>query len=309
MQLTQHALSALWPAMADDEMIGLENDIRKHGVLEPITLHDGEVLDGWHRYQTALKLGIQCEMMDYDGEDPAGFVISMNAHRRQMPQLTKARVVARCREWHPPHRATKEADHDDPLIQPPTPSTDSDMSGHSVVAPDVHLGTGGAVTVNGQPVDTADPTMPDPEPETHTLQEMADEAGTSRSTMKRAVAEVREEQAAAGDAPEPRPRQEREKQPSLRQKFDDTANMLSAAKRENTALKRRIEELERIEKLRADADRPDLAARIAQLVACQKELEAFRAGVQTWQQRFGEEQRRNAHLNRVLRENHIDPNA
>ncbi len=45
MKLTQHPLSAAFPAMADEEYRALVNDIRQHGQRDTSTLCDGMVLD------------------------------------------------------------------------------------------------------------------------------------------------------------------------------------------------------------------------------------------------------------------------
>lgn len=50
---TQHPLSAAFPAMQSDEFQALVDSIESIGVQNPITLLDGMVIDGWHRYKAA----------------------------------------------------------------------------------------------------------------------------------------------------------------------------------------------------------------------------------------------------------------
>ena len=50
LDLTQHPLGALVPAMTDTEFRDLVTSVRQHGVQEPcLLLYEGQVLDGWHR--------------------------------------------------------------------------------------------------------------------------------------------------------------------------------------------------------------------------------------------------------------------
>ena len=50
MNYTRHDLSSYWPDMADEDFLALKESIGYSGLLEPITLFEGQILDGWHRY-------------------------------------------------------------------------------------------------------------------------------------------------------------------------------------------------------------------------------------------------------------------
>lgn len=52
-------LKNLLPPLSEDELNGLEEDIRKHGVLDPIILWNGFIADGHNRYSICRKLGIE----------------------------------------------------------------------------------------------------------------------------------------------------------------------------------------------------------------------------------------------------------
>ncbi len=56
--LAQHPLSAAFPAMDADDFQSLKDSIENIGVQNPITLYDGMVIDGWHRYTAATELGM-----------------------------------------------------------------------------------------------------------------------------------------------------------------------------------------------------------------------------------------------------------
>ena len=98
--LRRHPLSAAWQDMAANDRADLVRDVQERGVVEPIVIHDGMVLDGWHRYTASgAGKGQPCPAVNYAGDDPAGFVIARNALRRQMSATERAKAVVRCREW------------------------------------------------------------------------------------------------------------------------------------------------------------------------------------------------------------------
>jgi ParB-like chromosome segregation protein Spo0J len=83
--LTQHPLSAAFPAMLTDEFQDLKDSINNIGVQNPITLLDGMVLDGWHRYSIAIGFGMDCPMVELpDDIDPIDFVKAQNSARRHL---------------------------------------------------------------------------------------------------------------------------------------------------------------------------------------------------------------------------------
>ena len=100
--LERHPLSALWGDMPEDEYVELVESIRRDGVLDYVlkTLDD-QVLDGWHRYRAAHDAGVPHQLLitEYTGDDPAGFVVKRNAHRRHLTAGQRAQMIVGCREW------------------------------------------------------------------------------------------------------------------------------------------------------------------------------------------------------------------
>lgn len=99
MNYKQHPLSSAYPSMTDVEFAALVEDIRAHGQRDPVTLFDGMVLDGWHRYQACNEVGVACRTIAFDGSDPAAFVISKNSHRRQLTESQRAATIVAVHEW------------------------------------------------------------------------------------------------------------------------------------------------------------------------------------------------------------------
>lgn len=105
--LQQHPLSVAFPAMAPEDFDALRDNVTELGVLNSITLHDGMVLDGWHRYLVSQELGsgYECLAIELDAcIDPRYFVIGQNKARRHIGQGQLALAVAAVYQWKPAHR-------------------------------------------------------------------------------------------------------------------------------------------------------------------------------------------------------------
>ncbi len=99
---TQHPLSAAFPRMADDEFQELKDSIEISGVLNPISLLNGMVLDGWHRYSAATELGMDCPAVVLgDDIDPRDFVLAQNKARRNLTASQRASAVTAVFQWRP----------------------------------------------------------------------------------------------------------------------------------------------------------------------------------------------------------------
>lgn len=98
----QHPIAAaLMPGGMDDaEFTAFQEDVAERGVLMPITLYEGKVLDGWHRYRAGRNTGSACKIVEYTGKDPAGYIASVNVLRRRLSSLQRCLVAARLHLHH-----------------------------------------------------------------------------------------------------------------------------------------------------------------------------------------------------------------
>jgi ParB-like chromosome segregation protein Spo0J len=99
----RHRLSALFGDMPEPALLALSEDIAEHGLLEPVVLYRGEVLDGWHRCKAAQMAGVEIQYIEYEGDDPGSYVLSKNLHRRQTPLTAsqRAQLTVECKTWRP----------------------------------------------------------------------------------------------------------------------------------------------------------------------------------------------------------------
>jgi phage N-6-adenine-methyltransferase len=94
--ISSHPAAELFPFMSDDELAELAVDIRAHGLLEPIVLLDGLVLDGRNRLRACEAAGVEPRFVEWDGSgDPAVWVLSKNLKRRHLSTSQRAMVAAK----------------------------------------------------------------------------------------------------------------------------------------------------------------------------------------------------------------------
>lgn len=89
------AISLMPGGMSAEEFDAFCEDIQERGILFPVTIFEGKVLDGWHRYRAAHRTGTQFKIVKYEGKDPAGYIAACNVLRRKLSSLQRALVGAR----------------------------------------------------------------------------------------------------------------------------------------------------------------------------------------------------------------------
>lgn len=90
-----HEAANAFPFISGDLYESLKKDIQSNGIIEPVTLYEGKILDGRNRYRIAIELGLDdIPVCAYEGDNPSGFVQSMNLHRRQLTPSQRAAAAA-----------------------------------------------------------------------------------------------------------------------------------------------------------------------------------------------------------------------
>jgi ParB-like chromosome segregation protein Spo0J len=92
-----HELSKIFPLMEGDEFEALVESVRRQGILSPITLYQGKILDGRNRYNAAKAAGYKFTERDLvelpPDKDPKEYAISTNAQRRHLTTEQKRILV------------------------------------------------------------------------------------------------------------------------------------------------------------------------------------------------------------------------
>jgi N6-adenosine-specific RNA methylase IME4 len=89
-----HEYANLFPMMSDGELVALAEDIRTNGQRDAIVVHEVKLLDGRNRYAACLLAGVEPHMAWFEGDDPLGWVLSKNLHRRDLTASQRAMIAA-----------------------------------------------------------------------------------------------------------------------------------------------------------------------------------------------------------------------
>jgi hypothetical protein len=93
-----HELANLLPMIDPSRFAELREDIRRNGILEPIKLFEGRILDGRNRYKAARECGHQFSEADFEEfigsyADAEAYVFSTNFLRRQLSASQRNEVI------------------------------------------------------------------------------------------------------------------------------------------------------------------------------------------------------------------------
>ena len=94
--LKPHALATIVPDMLTDEYIALVANIKENGLQQPITLFEGQVLDGRHRLRACIEANVPICAVEFHGtrEEAKAHVLSLNYYRRHLSYEQKQQIVA-----------------------------------------------------------------------------------------------------------------------------------------------------------------------------------------------------------------------
>jgi hypothetical protein len=94
-----HPLAEMFPLIEGEEFKALVKDVAVRGIINPIILHQGKILDGRNRWRAAKEAKYPLTDRDFKqlagGLDPEAFVISANMHRRQLSSKQKRDFIAK----------------------------------------------------------------------------------------------------------------------------------------------------------------------------------------------------------------------
>jgi len=96
-----HPIANIFPLLQGKEFEALVEDVSTNGLVQPITKHDGKILDGRNRYRACLKSGVAPIFHTFSGDDPVAFVVSANLHRRHLTPKQKRELIAKLLKQNP----------------------------------------------------------------------------------------------------------------------------------------------------------------------------------------------------------------
>ena len=170
-----HPAADVFPLMSDEQLQHLSEDIKKNGLEVPITLFEDKVLDGRNRLIGCEIAGAKPKFVQYEGDDPWGFVKSCNEHRRHMKKSQRTMAMKRWVEgnakWREDRSQVQEA---------------ANKSRSESVLLQQRNDDGQFGPLDGSPVDPP-ATRPSHEAEHHTRKQLASIAGVGSSLAQKAI--------------------------------------------------------------------------------------------------------------------------
>jgi ParB-like chromosome segregation protein Spo0J len=100
MHVEPHKFALLFPEASQEDFNGLVEDIKANGLVEPIMLFEGKILDGRNRLRACTEAGTPPTFMPFTGDTDEAFhyVISKNLHRRHLTNVQRAFIVAKLKD-------------------------------------------------------------------------------------------------------------------------------------------------------------------------------------------------------------------
>jgi hypothetical protein len=91
-----HPIAGIFPLLSEPEIEELSLDIGKNGMIHPIILFEGMILDGRNRYLACERAKVDKLWVEpFQGTDPVQFAVSVNRLRRHLTASQRAMAAAR----------------------------------------------------------------------------------------------------------------------------------------------------------------------------------------------------------------------
>lgn len=98
-EYTVHPAATMFPLMHGVPLGELAADIAENGLIEPIVVYRGQILDGRNRLRACEMSEVEPRFTEWDGVgSPLAFVLARNLHRRHLNESQRAMIAARARE-------------------------------------------------------------------------------------------------------------------------------------------------------------------------------------------------------------------
>lgn len=92
-----HEFAKAFPVMAQPDFELLKQSIKSSGVRQPAILWEGKIIDGRHRYQACVELGIECPTVNHEGDEDSALALvkDLNSTRRHLSPAQLAVAAAK----------------------------------------------------------------------------------------------------------------------------------------------------------------------------------------------------------------------
>lgn len=93
-EIEVHPAADIFPMIPKDELNELAEDIKANGLIHPIVVKDGILIDGRNRRAACEIAGVEPEIEELNGEDIGAYIISSNVMHRRLTKGQSAMAVA-----------------------------------------------------------------------------------------------------------------------------------------------------------------------------------------------------------------------
>ncbi len=96
MNYEAHPAANIFPMMPGDSLRDMAADIRENGLMNPIEIFEGKIIDGRNRYKACQLIGMKPrfhEITTGEDFDAVTYVLSLNLHRRHLTTSQRAMVA------------------------------------------------------------------------------------------------------------------------------------------------------------------------------------------------------------------------
>ena len=122
-----HPICLLMPSADEDELQSLTDDIRAHGLLDPIVLFERRILDGRNRAAACESAGREPRYVEFEGtrEEALMFVVSHNLKRRHLNKQAIADTLVEAEDFNLHYELGEPAARSDIKMSAQKPKTAS----------------------------------------------------------------------------------------------------------------------------------------------------------------------------------------
>jgi hypothetical protein len=145
-----HEAACIFPMMTDEQIESLAKDIETNGLIVPISVMDGRILDGRNRWLACSKISKTPKTVVVNPSDPIAYVLSMNRERRHLDDGQAAMAGARGKELYERQAKERQGKRNDLTSGPIVPQVKQSQQVHRA-----RDKAGEAVGVSGKQVDRA----------------------------------------------------------------------------------------------------------------------------------------------------------
>jgi hypothetical protein len=92
--LPTHPAAALFPLLGEDELDELAEDIAQNGLLHPLVVQNGQLIDGRNRREACRRAKVEPKAIELNGQDPVAYIVASNVRRRHMVKGQLAMALA-----------------------------------------------------------------------------------------------------------------------------------------------------------------------------------------------------------------------